>query len=108
MFQKKLKEDDVSVTCTERSVTANVKLPSGDVFSKTWALFAAVDADNMKVDVTPYKVDIELMVRCSPSPTYNATQSYPPPPHHHHVIHPLSSPHRVHLTVVFPFPNLRK
>lgn len=62
MFQKKLQPEDVKIELLSPThLYAALRLPNGEMYERTWTLFAPVITDQMAYDVTPYKVAISLV-----------------------------------------------
>lgn len=60
LFAKGLAEEDVQVEVKEQEVHATLTFKDGSVFSRSWVLFASVQADAVNVRVRSVKVEINL------------------------------------------------
>ena len=60
LFAKNLEKKDVDVTVEEQQVTAEVVMPDGSHYSHRWVLYARVLASEVQINVTKYKVEINL------------------------------------------------
>lgn len=50
------------ITAGHAQITVEAKVPDGTTYRKQWNLFGAVDEASMKVRVTAFKIEIELLV----------------------------------------------
>jgi suppressor of G2 allele of SKP1 len=61
LFAKNLIRENVAVRFEPQGVEVNLIMADGSVFSRSWRLFAEIDPEHSSWELTPYKVDINLI-----------------------------------------------